>query len=95
MPRFLIEVAHEGEPVACARVVKVFLESGSHLLSHADWGCFDGDHHAWLIVDVADKAEAMAIVPPGLRAATRIVGLNYFSMDQIDDILKKHTPTPS
>jgi hypothetical protein len=90
MARFLIEVPHEPETVACAKVVKVFLASGSHLLTHADWGCMDGDHHAWMIVDVADKAEAMAIVPPAFRAQARIVGLNYFSMDQVDQILKSH-----
>jgi hypothetical protein len=90
MARFLIEVPHEAETIACAKVVKVFLASGSHLLTHADWGCMDGDHHAWMIVDVADKAEAMAIVPPAFRAQARIVGLNYFSMDQIDQILKSH-----
>ena len=90
MARFLIEVPHEAETIACAKVVKVFLASGSHLLTHADWGCMDGDHHAWMIVDVASKAEAMAIVPPAFRAQARIVGLNYFSMDQIDQILKSH-----
>ena len=95
MARFLIEVSHEPEVVACARVAKVFLSSGSHLLTHADWGCMDGDHRAWMIVDVANKNEAMAIVPPGLRSATRVVGLNFFSMSQIDEILKKHTPASS
>ena len=42
--RFLIEVPHEASTVACARVVDVFLKSGSHYLSRADWGCRDGDH---------------------------------------------------
>jgi hypothetical protein len=90
MARFLIEVTHEAEQIACARVVKLFLASGSHLLTQADWGCMDGDHRSWLIVDVADKNEAMAIVPPPLRAKARITGLNQFSMGQIDEILKKH-----
>ena len=95
MARFLIEVSHEAEAVACARVVKVFLASGSHLLTHADWGCMDGDHRAWIIVDVANKNEALAIVPPALRSAARVVGLNYFSMSQIDEILKKHASASS
>jgi hypothetical protein len=88
MARFLIEVPHEPEAVACARVVKVFLTSGSHFLRHADWGCADGDHRAWMIVDVADKNEALGIVPPGLRASARVVGLNSFSMDHIERILQ-------
>jgi len=95
MPRFLIEVPHAAEPAACARVVKVFLSSGSHFLTHADWGCMDGDHHAWMIVDVASRAEAQAIVPPLYRASARIVGLNYFSMGQIDEILRKHPSAPA
>ncbi|HET9251634.1 MAG TPA: hypothetical protein VFP58_05905 [Candidatus Eisenbacteria bacterium] len=90
MPRFLIEVPHEAEVAACARVVKVFLSSGSHFLSHADWGCMDGDHRAWIIVDVPSKEEAVAIVPPAFRAHARVVGLNSFSLDQIDQILNRH-----
>jgi hypothetical protein len=93
--RFLIEVPHEAEVAACARVVKAFLASGSHLLTHADWGCMDGDHRAWIIVDVANKAEAQAIVPPVFRASARVVALNHFSMDQIDQILKQHPSASS
>jgi len=37
MPRFLIEVPHESEVVACARVVQIFLTSGSHFLTNAEW----------------------------------------------------------
>lgn len=95
MAKFLIEVPHEPDMVACARVVKIFLSSGSHLLTHADWGCMDGDHRAWMIVDVADKNEAMAVVPPALRSAARITGLNTFSLSQIDAILSKHSPATS
>ena len=40
MTRFLIEVPHEAERVACARVVEVFLKTGSHFLTHADWGAW-------------------------------------------------------
>ena len=92
MARFLIEVTHDPVPLACARVIQIFLTSGSHLLTHADWGCMDGDHRAWMIVDVADKNEALGIVPPALRSSARVVGLNYFSMAQLDAMLKKHVP---
>lgn len=44
MPKFLIEIPHEATTAACARVVEHFLRSGSHFLTHADWGCKDGDH---------------------------------------------------
>jgi len=90
MPKFLIEVPHEKDPVACARVVQIFLSSGSHLLTNAEWGCVDGDHHCWMIVDLNDKQEARGIVPPGLRAQARIVQLNRFRMDQVDSVLRQH-----
>jgi hypothetical protein len=90
MAKFLIEVPHDPDTAACARVVHVFLTSGSHFLTQADWGCMDGDHRAWIIVDVANKQEAVAIVPPALRASARVVGLNQFSIDQIEPILKRH-----
>ena len=38
MARFLIEVPHEPELVACAWAVEILLKTGSHFLTHADWG---------------------------------------------------------
>ena len=58
MPRFFIEVPHEEDEVACAKVVRIFLNTGSHYLSHADWGCADGEHKAWIIAEVESKDEA-------------------------------------
>ncbi len=90
MARFLIEVPHEGDAAACARVVEVFLRTGSHFLTRADWGCVDGDHKAWMIVDVASKDEARGIVPPVFRSAAKVVQLNTFTMDEIEDALRRH-----
>ena len=95
MARFLIEVPHEAEKLACLRSIQVFLSSGSHFLTHADWGCMDGDHRSWLIVEVADKAEARAIVPPALRASAKVIALNSFSIETIEQILKDHSSAAS
>jgi hypothetical protein len=90
MPKFLIEVPHSPEVNACARVVQIFLKTGSHFLSHADWGCMDGEHKAWIIADVADKTEASGIVPPQFRADAKVTRLNKFTMDEVEEILQKH-----
>jgi hypothetical protein len=90
MARFLIEVPHEDDKVACARVVQVFLSTGSHFLSNADWGCTDGDHKAWFIVDVDSKEEAKAIVPPAFRHQATIRMLCKFTMEDIEEILRNH-----
>ena len=90
MPKFLIEVPHESDSVECARAVHVFLTTGSHFLTHAEWGCMDGVHSAWMIVEVGDKAEALGVVSPAFRSATRIVGLNQFSLPRIEKFLSRH-----
>jgi hypothetical protein len=90
MPRFLIEVPHEEEIVACAHFVKIFLESGSHFLTHADWGCKDGDHKAWIIAEVESKEQARAIVPAAYRSRAKIVQLNKFTIGEIDELLRYH-----
>jgi len=90
MPRFLIEVPHESDLVGCARAVKVLLETGSHFLTHADFGCHDNVHKAWLIVDVESKDEARGILPPSYRHDARIVELCKFELQQVDDLIKRH-----
>jgi len=94
MQRFLIEVPHPEEIIACARVVQVFLATGSHFLTRADWGCEDGIHSAWIIVDADSKEEARAVVPPPYRADARITALNKFTMEEINEILSHHGSTP-
>lgn len=90
MARFLVEVSHSQNVYDCAIAVEALLRSGSHFLTHADWGCKDGDHRAWIIVELDSKEEALAIVPPAQRAGTRIVKLNYFTMAEIEEIRRHH-----
>ena len=88
--KFLIEVPHAENTVDCARVVDIFLKSGSHFLSRADWGCRDGEHKSWMIVDVDSKEEARRLLPPALRSQAKIVGLNTFTVEEIEEILSQH-----
>jgi len=90
MPKFLIEVPHEGTTRECAHAIDVFLRTGSHFLTHADWGCKDGEHKAWLIIDVDSKDEARNVVPVEYRARAHIVGLNTFSQQDLTQIRRLH-----
>jgi len=92
MTRFLIEVPHESTNVTCAQAVEVFLKTGSHFFTHADWGCKDGEHKAWIVVEVDSRDEARAIVPPAFRSQAKVVELNAFTMEEIEDILRLHKP---
>jgi len=74
MAKFLIEVPHESETIACARAAKVLLETGSHFLTHADFGCCDGVHKAWIVVDVDTKDEARNMCRPHIASRPRSCG---------------------
>ena len=92
MARFLIEVPHEANSVTCARAVELFLKTGSHFFTHADWGCKDGEHKAWITVEVDNRDEARAILPPAYRAQAKIVQLNAFTMEEIEAFLRHYKP---
>lgn len=91
MSRFLIELPHSPDGRACAKFVKLILTSGSHFLTNAEWGCQDGEHSAWIIVDVDSKEEARGILPPPFRAEAKVVALNRFTVAEIDEALGGHT----
>ena len=90
MNRYLIEVPHEAEVVACSRVIQTFLATGSHYLTHADWGCEDGVHKAWMIVEAENHEEARWIVPAPMRESAKVVQLGKFTSEQITSILERH-----
>jgi hypothetical protein len=94
VPRFLIEVSHDSDTVECARVVHLFLSTGSHFLTNAEWGCQDGVHSAWIIVEVPDKNAASMILPPAYRSRARIVKLTRFRIENIERTLREHGALP-
>jgi hypothetical protein len=91
MPRFYIEVPHEADKVSCLKAIKVLMETGSHFLTNAEYGCLDGDHTARIIVELDSKEEALMVVPPAYRANTRVVRLSTFDLEKVDRMLKLHS----
>jgi len=90
MAKFLIQVNHDGRAIACARAQRLFLATGSHYLTHADWGCRDGVHSAWIVVDLETREQARAVLPPADRPRARIVALSTF-----DEALAQHRGSAS
>jgi hypothetical protein len=79
MLKFLIEVPHGADKEACYQAIRIFQQTGSHFLTHAEWGCLDGEHKAWIIADVANKEEAIFILPPAFRSVAKITRLTTFT----------------
>jgi hypothetical protein len=91
MEKYLIEVPHEATKSACINAVRIFLQTGSHFLANADWGCHDGEHKAWLLVEVENKDLARQIVPPAFRSEAKIIKLHTFTREEMENIEEAHT----
>jgi len=90
MAKYLIEIPHESERIACLRSVAVLLSTGSHFITNADFGCLDGIHKAWFFMDAKNKEEALMVVPPAFRKETKISQLTKFTLKEINDMLSLH-----
>jgi hypothetical protein len=90
MPRYLIEVTHEAQEMACIRLLETFLSTGSHFLTNAEWGCMDGQHKAWFILEAEDREAARRVVPPNFRDQVRVVQLNKFNTQELDELRQAH-----
>ena len=84
MANYLIEIPHSEDSFECRQVIKLFLESGSHLLANAHWGCKSGIHKSWFISEFENIEEALRIVPPYLRQAANIIELTKFSKSDFE-----------
>lgn len=90
MSKYLIEIPHSSEKIACLRAISILLSSGSHFITNADFGCVDGEHKAWFFMDANSKEEALMVVPPAYRKDTKISLLGKFKLEEVNELLKHH-----
>jgi hypothetical protein len=90
MSKYLIELPHGSDKLECLHSVAVLLGTGSHFLTNAEWGCLDGEHKAWFMMDAGSKDEALQVVPPIYRRDAKISQLNRFKLEDIEEMLKHH-----
>lgn len=90
MKKFLIEVPHGENKKDCKQAIQIFLQTGSHFLNKANWGCKDGVHKAWIIAEVPGKEDARNMVPPLYRPTVKIVELITFTSEDISNPARYH-----
>lgn len=83
MPRYLIQLTHSDERVACIRALRAIEQYGSHLVTHMEWGCKDGVHSGWAMGECEDRQEALLMVPPEMRQEARVVRIDKFTPAEI------------
>jgi hypothetical protein len=79
MDRYLIETTHSDEE--CLGLLDQVLAMG--YLHNFDWGCEDGDHTGWAIIEADNREQAMLAVPSMVRSKARVVKLNKFSDEDV------------
>ena len=90
MEKFLIEVPHGEDKASCMRAIQVFLSSGSHFVTNAEWGCMDGEHKAWLIVEIENKEAARRLLPAAYQVDAKITRINRFTRKDIEETVMDH-----
>jgi len=87
MTRYLIELPHSDERLACIKALRAIEQYGSHFVTQADWGCKAGVHSGWMIAELPGRDEAILMIPPEFRDDARIVELNKFTPDEIASMI--------
>jgi hypothetical protein len=82
MDRYLIETPHDA--VDCHMILNELQNRG--YLYNFEWGCADGVHCGWAIVEAESEQQARMIVPSVVRKDARIVRLLKFDMNEAGEI---------
>ncbi len=90
MPKYLVEVSHSPDRISCLRSIQILLSTGNHFLTNADWGCHDGVHKAWFVINVESKQEALRIIPSLYWKDTTITMLDKFTLKEVEDLISRY-----
>ena len=82
MDRYLIISPHT--QADCVKALRNIETAGS--VTRWDWGCKDGDHTGWVIVEAENKEQAMLVVPTLERPNARAVKLVRFTPDDVKNM---------
>jgi hypothetical protein len=80
MDRFLVVSPHTDAD--CKDAIQQVLSAG--YITHFDWGCMDGDHTGWVIIEAENAKEALMVVPSGQRHNARAVKLTKFTVADVE-----------
>ncbi len=78
---FLVVSPHTAEE--CLAALDQIAATGKDALNNWYWGCMEGDHTGYEIVQATTSTEALKIVPESLRAKAEATRLNKFTAEQV------------
>jgi hypothetical protein len=87
MSRYLITSPHTADD--CTRSLDATLAKGTGVLDKFVFGCNDGDHTGYAIVDARSLSDALAMVPDFLQESACITRVEKLSAADIRAMHKK------
>ena len=81
MTKYLIASRHE--PDECTRALDEELAMGPKILDKFVYGCKEGDHTGYAIVDVGNLSDALAMVPGFLQESACVTKVDKFTPAEI------------
>ena len=79
MERFLVESPHTAHD--CKLAVKLVQTAG--YINNFDWGCKDGVHIGWAVIEAEKANQALWVVPAIVRDKAKAIKLNKFDIATI------------
>lgn len=80
MERYLVISPHTEQD--CKQALKEVYAAG--YITRFDWGCMDGDHTGWIVLEAENAKQALMVVPTLQRHSARVVKLAKFSPADVE-----------
>lgn len=78
---YLITCSHT--PETCLAALDAMSSAGKEALAKCEWGCKDGDHTAYMMVQASSKEDALAKLPEDARKDAKATMLVKFTQEDI------------
>jgi hypothetical protein len=80
MKQFIVESPHDIDE--CRAAIEMVQAAG--YLRNFKWGCPDGKHCGWAIIDAESTGEALLSVPSLIRRKARVTPIVNFSSKEVE-----------
>ncbi len=85
--QFSLTIPHNADE--CNRVADAIAAMGKDELAKRNWGCRNGNHRGYGIVESENEEEAIRVLPEWLRGKARAVKVNKFTTEEAAQLSDK------
>lgn len=86
MLRYIVESPHTKEE--CLRALDEILAKSSETLNKFEWGCAEGIHTGYALIEAENEAKVRGMLPSFLSEKARVINVAKFTPEQIKSFHK-------